>query len=179
MKLRRRLLVLLVALPLLSACKEKKEDGSLPTPPISLPFEVQKSGAKIDTAFRIEEQRKYSFDLLFRCRMVDPINYAHVRELVGESGINKITGKQVAPGIPIPLRIRLMQTTTSGEKIILDKEVSELTLYGASAEYFYKEIVSLHVPPGSYRVSIESLKDAPELQGTQIEFAIVRAYIGK
>lgn len=169
MKLRRRLLKLLAVIPFLSACKESEEDG-LPTPPISLPFELQKAGAKIETAFRIEEDRKYSFELGFRFN--DQSDRKRVAKLVGHP-------KQEAVGIPIQLRIRVTRIAVAEEIVMLNKEISDPTLTGFSADQFIKNIVSIHMSPGYYRVSVESLKDVPELQGTQIEFAIVRAYIGK
>jgi len=160
------LILMLVTLPLLSACKA---DDGLPMPPIILPFEVQLAGAKIETDFRIEEQRKYSFELEFRFK--NQTDRERVAKLVGHP-------RDEAMGVAIPLRIRV--TRIAAEKVkILDKEISQPTLTGFTADKFIKVIDSIQLPPGYYRVSIESLKDIPVLQGTQIEFAIVRAYIGK
>lgn len=172
MKLRRRLLMLLAVMPLLSACKESKEDGGLPTPPISLPFAVQMAGTKIEISFRIEEERKYNFELGFRFN--NQIDRKRVAKLVGHP-------KDEGMGVPIPLRIRVTRITPDEDEevMILNKEISELTLTGYTADQFIKVIVSSHLSPGQYRASIESLKDVPELQEIQIEFAIVRAYIGK
>lgn len=167
MKLRRRLLVLLAALPLLSACNESKEDTGLPTPPIILPFEVWKAGVKVGLAFRIEEPNTYRFKLQFRFN--DPAERERVARLVGHPDDR---------GILIPLRIRVDRISAE-EEIILDKQVSQLALYGFTADRFDKKIVDTKMQPGYYRLNIESLQNNPALQGTQIDLAIVRAYVGK
>lgn len=175
MKLR-RLLMLSAALPLFSACNAGDD---LPTPPIILPFEVQKAGTKIEAIFRIDEPARYRFKLEFLFNKNDPEDRLRVKKLVGSSGINKYTGRPVDTGIPIPIRIRVFEINDVEERAILDKEVTELALYGSTAERFDKKIVDSDLSPGQYRVSIDSLEDIPELQKTRVEFAIVRAYIGK
>lgn len=162
MNIRRRLLMLFIMLPVLSACRH------LPTPPIIMPFEVQKAGTKIESYFRIEKSDTYSFTLRVGFKKGD---FERVARLAGHF--------KYSDGIPIPLRIRVAQIDTTGEKTILDKEVSELQYAGISVDRFHGIIINFKMSPGDYRVYIESLKDISALQGTQIEFAIERAYLGK
>jgi hypothetical protein len=170
MNIRRRWLMLLAALPLLSACKEGKEDGDLPTPPLILPFEVQKAGNKVETPLKIVKQREYIFSLLFSYKKGDEIDRARVRKLTGGYEVVK-SGKVMEPGIPTPVKLRVIAIEATGEKLVYEKETDPiLTSWGGDS--FAKNIAYVVLQPGDYRIRVESLKDAPELAGTFIAIGI-------
>lgn len=53
---------------------------------------------------------------------------------------------------------------------MFEQEISELRKTSDAADFFAKQIIELTLKPGHYRVSIESLKDVPELLGTPVIF---------
>lgn len=169
MKLRRRWLMLFAALPLLSACKES-EEGGLPTPPISLPFEVQKAGNKVDTVVQIKKCHHYGFTLRFGFKENDQLDRARVKKLVG--GYETDTaGVVIEPGIPTPVRLKISEISTAGERLVFEKEgAPTLTSWGADS--FGKRIGETLLQPGIYRISLEALLSAPEYTGIPIHLAI-------
>lgn len=170
MKLRRRLLVLLAALPLLSACKENKEEGDLPTPPISLPFGLQKAGNNVDTVVRIKKCHHYGFTLMFDYKENDQLDRARVRKLVGGHETDA-TGVVIEPGILTPVRLKISEISVAGERLVFEKESTPiLSTWGADS--FGKRIGEALLQPGIYRISLEALVEAPEYIGTPIYLRI-------
>lgn len=161
-------ILMLVFLPWLSACANGSQP---PKPPIKLPFEVQKAGSKVETEMRIVEEKEYRFALVFMYNKGDRVDGERVRKLAGDAMIDK-NGKLVEPGIPILLRLKINVIDASGERQILEQEVSELRLSSYGSDHFNKQIIYLTLKPGYYRVSLESLMDVPELIGTPVIFQI-------
>lgn len=164
------LLAVLILLPCCSACAR---DAQPPKPPIVLPFAVQKAGNKVETEMRIVEHREYIFSLRFSYKKSDQTDRARVKKLVGDD----YQDKNGNPGIPTPLKLKISAIEPTGERIIVDKEVLELRLRSWGGEFFDKHIDYIKLLPGNYRVSVESLQDAPELVG--IPTALRIGYMAK
>ena len=122
---------------------------------------MQKAGSKVETDLRIVEYRAYYFSLRFNFKGDDETEYARVKELVGD---NKEYGGD--HGVPTPLKLKISVIEPAGERVIVDKVVSDLRLWSWGADHFFKHIDYIKLKPGIYRVSVESLQDAPELIGT-------------
>jgi hypothetical protein len=156
---------------------DNKDAGLPPMPPIELPFEVQKAGAKVETLMRTKEGRiGYNFDLEFKFKKNDPEDRARVNKLTGDASYKKYDGRVTQPGIPIHLRLKIYIIEAAGERPILDKEIhdpQELRLTSGGDDYFCKLIADVNLKPGIYRVSLESLKDVPELIGTPVFLSII------
>lgn len=169
------LTIILTICPWLSA---HANHSLLPKPPIAMPFAVEHAGNKVETEVRIVKEQSYSLVLYFMHRKNDREERARIRKLTGSAKKNK-EGRAVEPGIPIPLTIKISVIESQEEHLIVDTELSELTLESWGADSLTKVITKLILKPGRYRVSIESLKDIPELKGTRINFGIIRTYTGK
>lgn len=167
---RRLCIAMLAFLPWLSACAN---DAGPPKPPLSLPFEVQKAGNKVETELRVVEHRGYIFALLFMYKKDDQEDRARVRKLAGEYEKNQ-NGELIEPGVPILLRLKIDVIDDSGVKTMLEQEISELRMTSYGAVSFNKRISAVPLKPGHYRISVESLKDVPELLGTPVIFQIGR-----
>ncbi len=157
-------LAMIAMLPLSISCTHKTQSRS---PPLVLPFEV-KAGSKIETELHIEEHKEYIFSLKFQYKSDDPEDRVRVQKLVGEDGRHKGDN----PGILTPIRFKIHAVDATGEKPILDQEIPVLRLRSWGDGHFTKHIAYVVLKPGNYRVSVESLKDAPELVGTPIAFSI-------
>lgn len=168
MKTRWLSIAMLVLLPWLTACANDTQPFK---PPLSFPFEVQKSGSKIETELRIVEGNVYRFALSLMYKKGDQADHERVRKLAGRYEKDK-NGKLIEPGVPILLRLRINVIDASGERPMFEQEISELRVTSDGPDSFNKRIIDLTLKPGHYRVSIESLKNVPELLGTPIIFKI-------
>jgi hypothetical protein len=140
----------------------------LPKPPLRLPFAVQKVGTKIETEIDVVDYRNYIFSLRFMFNEHDQSDRARIYKLVGDRPhVNTNDGD---PGVPTPLDFGISQIDASGEKPISDQELKELRLMSWGGDTFDKHIAFVNLKPGHYRVSVESLRDAPELIGIPIIF---------
>lgn len=158
------LVIILTLLPLLAACSNEAQP---PKPPLKLPFAVQKAGTKIETELLVAEYREYIFSLQFLFKGDDE-DRKRVKKLVGEAR----HVKNGDPGVPTPLRFTINVIDTTGEHPIRDQVIPELRLISWSGNSFDKLIDYVVLKPGRYRIRVESLKDAPELDGTTITFSI-------
>jgi hypothetical protein len=144
-----------------------------PTPPITLPFDVHQAGATVETDLRIVDKtlRPYYFELTFwheRTYYQDEIHgradQARVRELVG--------GYYSDPGIRTPVKLKIIVYDSSGERTFLEKEYIAEGNYGHGVDNLKRLIDYIRLPPGMYHITIQSLKDIPELVGTKVTFGI-------
>lgn len=173
MKYRRRFLMLLVVMPFLSACRASDD---LPKPPLSLPFEIQKAGNKVEIKLRVVERRHYLFNILLMYKEGDQVDRARVRKLAGAYDMDK-SGKLIEPGVPIQLRFKIYSIEAEEERTLLENTIlqsEEIRTISHSATSFNKQFAVVDLKPGHYRISVESLKDVPELIGTPVMFQIGR-----
>ena len=168
MKLRQWLLMLVV-MPFLSAC-EASDEGSLPIPPISLPFDVQKAGRKVDAVMHVKNCHHYGFTLRFGFKENDQSDRARVKRLVGGYETDA-SGMAIEPGILTPVRLKVSEITATGERLVFEKEGAPiLTSWGANN--FGKRIGETLLQPGIYRISLETLLDTPEYAGIPVQLTI-------
>jgi hypothetical protein len=149
----------------LSGCSVENENG-VPTPPLKIPFAVQTAGAKIETEVQVVDHKNYIFNLAFMFKEHDENDRVRVKKLVGED----MQYKDGDSGIPTSLHFKITLIDTVGEKIIFDQVLKDLRLRSWSGTSYSKHITDVALKPGHYLISVESLKDAPELMGTPVIF---------
>jgi hypothetical protein len=93
--------------------------------------------------------------------------------MTGRGSIDE-NGKPVEPGVPILLRLKIDVLDDSGIQPMLDRKISELRRTSHRADFFGKQIAVVNLKPGRYKISVESLKDVPELIGTPVVLHIGR-----
>lgn len=135
------------------------------------PFEVQKAGNKIEVEYRAREHRGYYFQIRLGYKKRDQADAERVGKLAGKYAKDR-SGNLIEPGVPILLRFKIYTIDASGEKLLLEQDVSELRTTSAGSGSYSKEIAMVILKPGRYRISVESLKDVPELIGTSVIFSI-------
>lgn len=150
----------------------KGSNGVPPKPPLIVPFEAQKAGSTFTTELQVVEHRNYEFALLLKPKK--GANIEEVKRLIelaeGEPGYKN--GKPLSYGISIPLKLKISVIESSGEKLIYDKEITKEQMISAGGMGIEKVIDSIELRPGRYRISVQSLKDIPELVSTPITFGI-------
>lgn len=159
---------------------DTEKSGKLPEPndarprklPLLVPFEAQKAGSIFTAELRVMEHRSYEFALLLKAKKGISIEEAkRLIKLAGDFGRDK-NGKLIRPGISLPLKLRVSAIESSGERVVYDKEIHEEEALGAGGMGIEKLIDVIDLRPGRYKVSIQSLKDIPELAETPITFGI-------
>jgi hypothetical protein len=149
-----------------------------PRPPIKLPFAVHQAGATVSTELRIVEECRYPFSLKFMYNEKDKADQERVRKLVGRYE-RDVSGKLLEPGIPIPLKLTINAIDSSGERTLLEKEVLALGQEGHGINFFDRDFDLIQLSPGLYRVTVQSLKDIPELANTKVILCIYPRQRGK
>lgn len=96
---------------------------------------------------------------------------SRLTKLAGQFGRDK-SGKLVRPGISIPLKLQVSVIDAAGERIVYDKKVHEEEMLSNGGMGIEKLIDSIELKPGRYRISVQSLKDIPELAENPISFGI-------
>ena len=150
---------------------------SVPSPPIRIPFAVHKAGSKVDVTFLVREDYKFLFALEYLYRNDDLKVKERIRELAG-TGQSDASGHHVDTGIPVYLKFRLVQINgeTGTEKIIHDEELSAHDPRSWGHESIDKRIVSIPLSVGYFRVSVENLRDVPELSDIAVNFELIEDY---
>lgn len=158
--------LLLIAVLLISSWSSAcTNDGPSP---FRLPFAVHKAGTMVETKVRITEHRPYIFSLCFNFKKDDQVDRARVKKLTGDPWPHKHRDT----GIPTPLRLKISVIEPAGERLLVDKEISELKFNSFGASFFRKEIDQVELEPGQYRISVESLSNVPELADVKVVFSI-------
>jgi len=137
----------------------------------SWPFEVQQAGNKVEIEYQAVEHRGYFFNLRLMYKEGDQEDRARVRKLAGSYEKDK-NGKLIEPGTPIELKFKIYTIDSAGERPMLEQKFSVLGLTSWGGDSFDRQIAMVILKPGRYRISVESLKDAPELVGTPVIFSI-------
>jgi hypothetical protein len=149
----------------LSACVD---ESLLPTPPLTWPFDMQKSGDKIDAKFRVVDHREYSLGLEFGFKDDNQEDRERVRKLVGDDG-QFINGDS---GVPTPLRVNILEIRESGDRLFFEQELQTSRLRSWTGNKFVKHISYVRLKPGDYRVRVESLENVAELAEIPMAFSI-------
>ena len=173
MKIFSKILIFFSALCSLSACAEKP-----PKPPVSFPFAIAQKGAKVDTIIRIPKAGGYYFTIEFIFKENDPLDRERLMKLAGDSGYKDghLIEDPEAPGIPLLLKLRVVELKESGEKLVFEKITSQHPRAAYGMTGVDKEIAVIPLNKGRYRVSLESLRDTAELQNTNTEFSVHKGW---
>lgn len=147
---------------------------SLPSPPIHIPIAVHKAGSKAETTFLIREDSRYFFALEYLYRSDDLNVRNYIRELAG-TGQSDATGRYINTGIPVYLNFKLVQinSETGTEKILQHQELSEHPVFSMGHESLDKRIAIVPLTAGYYRVSVENLREVPELSGIAANLKLI------
>lgn len=169
------IVAVLAFFPLVSGCASNMQPSSLP---LFVPFEAQKAGSAFTTEIWVVEHRIYIFAVALGVKKGATTeetikNARQLDKLAGQSGRDE-NGKLYRPGISIPLKLKVSAIEPSDERIIYDKEAYEEEVISHGRRGIAKLIDSIELKRGRYRVSIQSLKNIPELVDNPITFGIYR-----
>ncbi|MHB8138021.1 MAG: DUF5625 family protein [Smithellaceae bacterium] len=147
-------------------------NAASPELPIKLPFEVHKAGAVVMSDLHVKKTHSYWFDLTFLHNASDDeAEQERVKKLVGSAMKNK-EGKQIEPGIAIPIKITINVMDTSGVRNVVEKELLVGEMFAGGAGGYRREIGYIKIPAGKCRITFQSMKDIPELANRKIILGI-------
>ncbi|MGH8530554.1 MAG: DUF5625 family protein [Nevskiales bacterium] len=172
MKGRNLIIGLMALFSWLSACVE---DAVLPQPPLVVPFTTEQAGIKSEFEMQVTKDRPYKFSIQLGYRHGDEGDRNRVSRLAGRYG--RMNTKLIEPGISIPLRLKINLLGPSGTKLLVDREFWEQEMYAEGSDRFLKTITVVRLTPGRYNVSIQYLKDVPELRGTPVALTIFEDWV--
>lgn len=151
----------------LTAC-----EAAGPTPPIELPFAVHKAGATVSTEMTVKEAHRYWFELIFlHNKADDEAERERLEKVIGGWGRDK-EGKRIKPGMQIPLKISINVIEQSREHTVFEKEMFLGDLWAGGYHGYCREIGYIEIPAGRCRITVQSMKDIPELANSKVILAI-------
>jgi hypothetical protein len=160
---RRSIAALLVSLPWF--VKSAMSDELLaPQTPVAFDIGQRNNAAIIDV--KIPKARSYVIELRFSYKSVEERH--RVEQLVGRPGSTKI------PGVPVGIAIKLFRLVgnTRTPQLLLDKQVITQAEYAYAVDFFDREIVTVNLDPGVYRVEARTIDDNPAFAGTQVSLVV-------
>lgn len=149
-----------------------------PGPPLTNQIDLSKSGERLQLVMKIKEPHYYDFQLRFMFSESDAADRRRVKEIV-EGHLESSSKTDDSYGIKIPLNINIMKIEKGGDILIQESDLSDFKTTSFGSDHFTKTIIRLDLDPGIYRVIITNKTNIPALEKTQINFSIVRAYLGK
>lgn len=165
----------LAFIPCLSACADSVQPQK---PPISLAFQVQKAGGKVETELMIVERQTYGFILQYSFREDDQTDRTRIWRLAG-GAIKGESGRWIELGAPLQIKLRVVRKFADGVQSVYEEEISNPRLTSWGRNSLNARLANVMLEPGSYLVSAESLISAPELSEAKVRLNIARAYLGK
>ena len=138
--------------------------------PLQIPYAAERPGTRVDLEIDVVREGPYWFTLRFPYKDGDQNDLARVRTLTGDR-VRDASGNIIPSGIP--LRIRLV---VDGPGLVAGSydKVFNPTLASYGSGFVTKMIDSVYLKQGTYRVIVESLLRAPDLDASGIQFAIGR-----
>jgi len=143
-----------------------------------VPFPMGPAGASASASFSVRETQSYAVSLVYVYKEGDPGDRAQVWKRAGGS-VQESTGQWVESGAPLRLQIRVFRKQAEAELPIAEKTVNKPRLSSWGAATLSAELWAATLGPGSYRVTVVSLDEAPPFLGAQTSLQVARAYRGK
>lgn len=150
-----------------------------------MPFAVQHTNATIVQDVKLEHNRYYELYLKY---YHEPGNGERLRRLAG-SGMYHVdqSGKLISvnDGVPVYLELEIVGLDEVVKGFYFEEKLFVGEFIGGGLEwvdskpnkdtakpYVYRIIKGIQLKPGLYRITLKSLRDIPELEGTAIAFQI-------
>ncbi len=148
------------------------------TPPIEIPFSLDKGGEHLEFEMNIKEKQTYAFGLTFKVKKDEPGDMSRLMRLVGDQG-QYPDGRYVDLGVPLKVKLQVSSDKKNINPFEFNKVETEIAVYSWGADNRNKKITNLLLEPGIYKVQVENMLAAPDFAGRSINFHIYRAYLGK
>ncbi|GEM_PF-2407809 len=148
----------------------------------AMPFAVHRAGATMVQEVKLDYDVYYAFDLLLYFNK-DTADRVH--KLAGSGRFREDeTGKPIYfnDGVPIYLELKIIGLDEAVKGFYFEDKLFSGALESAGPDphspyvpnsgkgVFYRMIKTMRLKPGLYRITLKSLRDIPELEGTPVAF---------
>ncbi|MCX5864587.1 MAG: DUF5625 family protein [Deltaproteobacteria bacterium] len=144
---------------------------SPPVPAVHFPFDVSRSDTTLNQEFQIRDARSYVFAIKFN--YFGHADLYRVLALVGDG-----SAQYLGLRIPIHLKILKLDAGSLPPELIYEDTMSTKEHYAHGFERdqkngsYDREIVTIDLQPGIYRVVANTIKDSQEFSGTPSQLLI-------
>lgn len=144
---------------------------SPPVPAVHFPFDVSRSDTTLNQQFQIRDARSYVFAIKFN--YFGDADLDRVLALVGNG-----SAQYLGICIPIHLKIFKLDPENLSPGLIYEDTISTKVYYAHGFERdqkngnYNREIVTIDLQPGIYRVEANPTKDSQEFSGTPSQLLI-------
>jgi hypothetical protein len=145
--------------------------------PMEMSFHTAKETNSCEV--RVKETDRYAVLLEYIVGSNTDEAHMAVREAVGAPVFKGDEGKKAWTKQSHPIRVEVSISAIDGNSIdeiateIIEPEVSIL-----ARESIYAELIRRELEPGTYRITVKNLKDAPTLRSINTNILLTRAYEG-
>lgn len=166
--------------------------------PARVPIDVTKKGNKVEALIEVKKKGGYAFELEFHYDDPRRSKYAWVnfiksffpekkysdeeyREIMKDNNrVWKLVGCNTSycksPGVPTPIHLIVLKIKDDGSKEMVFDEIKNPVL-DSWGYTFNKKISIVRFDSGLYKISAESIKDSPDLSGTNIYLLVIEELI--
>jgi hypothetical protein len=135
-----------------------------PQTPVAFDIGRRNNVATIDV--KIPKARSYVIELRFSYKGIEEEH--RIQQLVGFPGSARLPGVSVG----IALKLFRLAGNTRAPQLLMDKPFATNTQYAHADGFFDREIVTVNLAPGVYRVEARTVDDNPAFAGTQVSLVV-------
>lgn len=160
---RRSIAALLASFPWF--VKSAMSDAFLaPQTPVAFDIARRNNAATIDV--KIPKARSYVIQLRFSYKGSE--ERRRMDQLVGRPGSTTV------PGVPVGIALKLFRLVGNARppQLLLDKQMMTQARYVTAVDFDGREIVTVNLDPGIYRVEARTTDDNPAFVGTQVSLVV-------
>jgi len=173
MKLKNILVIFMVLLSSMTSCSVFSSTS--PPLPIIKPFDINRKDSVVSQEIKIREYRSYILALKFA--FSGSADQDRVLALTGDGSYHP-DGSYANPGIIVPIRIKIIKLDNGKELetvydgITKTQAMCTIEWKNSTKGYFSREIITIDLKPGMYRIDANTIEDTPEFKGTPSYFMV-------
>lgn len=139
--------------------------------PVAAPFAVEKAGTRLSCEVIIEDEGSYEVDIRYFFGG-NRQEHGRVGKIAGGYEYDPTIGvwKDVGKGGPVIIKY-VVKSVENGQ-IIKESTETDPVVTSSDGDYLYAVIGAFSLLPGRYEITLESLKDVPEMITVRTDLAI-------
>lgn len=141
-------------------------------------FPMGRAGALVASDFQVREKQLYAVSLGYEYKAGDEADRARAWKLAGGS-VQEGPGQWSEPGASLRLKVSVVQKVGGEDRQVTEKMIVNPRLSSWDSDRLASELTAVALDPGTYRVTVVSLDEAPSFVGARTSLGIGRAYRGK
>jgi len=141
-------------------------------------FPLSDAGATATASLKVHQTQVYAISLQYSYKEGDQAARADVWKLAG-GYVQEAPGRWSEPGAPLRVQVRVVQKLGGSERQVVERIVDKPRLSSWGSGHLNAELAAIPLSPGSYRITVVSLDEAPSFAGARTSLLVGKAYRGK